>query len=150
MKYNLPSVNAKSYISKDVRSQGQDILSGNNRFNAVNVGSTSGSGSTIFIGETASCVGEPYSSAYSREPVQDAERPFVCDLCNRCFKLRHHLTEHSVVHSSEKPYKCPLCPYRSKRSKETRNHVRMKHVGHDVSNMAFDATPMEDKDQGNF
>ncbi|XP_018024873.1 broad-complex core protein isoforms 1/2/3/4/5 isoform X11 [Hyalella azteca] len=55
------------------------------------------------------------------------ERRFGCPVCGKAFKLRHHLTEHIVVHSDEKPFQCPVCSYAFKRNKQVKNHMRTHH-----------------------
>lgn len=37
------------------------------------------------------------------------EKPFVCDLCGRAFKLKRALAVHLEQHESTKTYKCPFC-----------------------------------------
>lgn len=37
------------------------------------------------------------------------ERPYVCDLCGRDFKMKRALTVHVAQHGSTTKYKCPFC-----------------------------------------
>lgn len=38
------------------------------------------------------------------------ERNWICDLCGARFKSNNQLTSHArMVHSDERPYKCPTC-----------------------------------------
>lgn len=85
-----------------------------------------------------------FGSNCAGDQMVDPFRRFVCPQCNKAFKMRHHLAEHVVVHNDEKPYKCPVCPARFKRSKQTKRHVRTRHSDLDADNMIYPATPMEE------
>ncbi|KAM8884129.1 uncharacterized protein zbtb22a isoform 1-T2 [Synchiropus picturatus] len=36
-------------------------------------------------------------------------RPFVCPVCTKSFKMKHHLTKHLKTHGGLRPYECGLC-----------------------------------------
>ena len=38
-----------------------------------------------------------------------ADKTFPCDICGKAFKHKHHLINHTGIHTGEKPYKCDLC-----------------------------------------
>ncbi|KAL9980824.1 hypothetical protein ACROYT_G009462 [Oculina patagonica] len=38
-----------------------------------------------------------------------SDRPYACQVCGKAFKRKHHLQEHSYIHSDDKPYKCDTC-----------------------------------------
>ena len=41
------------------------------------------------------------------------ERPWVCDICFKSYKLKHHLKAHmETKHASAKPFPCKLCDFR--------------------------------------
>lgn len=50
-------------------------------------------------------------------------RPFKCDSCDKAFKLKHHLLEHSRLHSGERPYECTSCGKKFRHSGSYSQHV---------------------------
>ncbi|MCL4122889.1 UNVERIFIED_CONTAM: hypothetical protein GTU68_039584 [Idotea baltica] len=50
-------------------------------------------------------------------------RPYKCDLCPKAFKHKHHLTEHSRLHTGEKPYQCHKCFKRFSHSGSYSQHM---------------------------
>ena len=51
-------------------------------------------------------------------------RKFVCDVCQKAFKQRHHLTEHKRLHSGEKPFRCSYCDKRFSHSGSYSQHMK--------------------------
>ena len=50
-------------------------------------------------------------------------RPYKCDTCDKAFKLKHHLLEHSRLHSGERPYECTSCGKKFRHSGSYSQHV---------------------------
>ncbi|GFS21296.1 zinc finger protein 1 [Elysia marginata] len=53
-------------------------------------------------------------------------RKFLCDVCNKAFKQRHHLTEHKRLHSGEKPFHCTFCDKRFSHSGSYSQHMKYR------------------------
>eukprot|EP01083_Nonionella_stella_P085007 235406_1 len=34
---------------------------------------------------------------------------FACEICGKCFKVKHLLKKHMVVHTDARPFKCDVC-----------------------------------------
>uniref|UniRef100_A0A4W5L947 C2H2-type domain-containing protein n=1 Tax=Hucho hucho TaxID=62062 RepID=A0A4W5L947_9TELE len=39
----------------------------------------------------------------------DADKPYSCPTCGKCFARANYLKEHQTVHTKERPFKCKLC-----------------------------------------
>ncbi|XP_052259178.1 SWI/SNF-related matrix-associated actin-dependent regulator of chromatin subfamily E member 1-like isoform X2 [Dreissena polymorpha] len=65
------------------------------------------------------------SAANSNRKVKEdgRPRPFKCEICDKAFKLKHHLLEHSRLHSGERPYECSLCGKKFRHSGSYSQHV---------------------------
>lgn len=69
------------------------------------------------------------------------KRPHECKICNKAFKHKHHLIEHSRLHSGEKPYQCDKC---GKRFSHSGSYSQ--HMNHRYAYCSKDQDPDQDQD----
>ncbi|CAH1776336.1 unnamed protein product, partial [Owenia fusiformis] len=72
--------------------------------------------------------GEIQTAQMTRITNKNIDKPFRCDLCYKQFRLRHHLTQHKMTHTREKPFACEFCDYRAGRVHTLKNHIAVVHV----------------------
>ena len=51
---------------------------------------------------------------------------FKCKVCEKKFSGRS-LKRHMLIHTGDKPYSCPYCPYKNSRCDNLRQHMMRKH-----------------------
>ena len=47
-----------------------------------------------------------------------------CEFCNKQFRFASNLVLHRRLHTGERPYSCPLCPFTSAQATKLRTHMR--------------------------
>lgn len=58
----------------------------------------------------------------------DVRRPaFACSICGQQFSKTVNLRRHYKVHTGEKPYPCPACPYHASRKEHVEKHMSRIH-----------------------
>lgn len=66
-------------------------------------------------------------SFFSLLCVSAGKRPHQCQICKKAFKHKHHLIEHSRLHSGEKPYQCDKCGKRFSHSGSYSQHMNHRY-----------------------
>lgn len=59
--------------------------------------------------------------------VEPYVRRHQCPSCSKAFVLGTDLKRHLLVHTGEKPFRCPHCPHRANRKGNMMVHVMNKH-----------------------
>lgn len=52
---------------------------------------------------------------------------YKCPVCSRELADRYMFRRHYMIHTGEKPYVCPICPYRSIQKGDLKFHMIRKH-----------------------
>ena len=79
-----------------------------------------------------------------KKQSQREERRFVCDICQRAFKEKHHLTRHRKIHTGEKEFVCKICQKAFVRSDHMIAHQRA-HIGAYVWDICCDTFRRKDQ-----
>lgn len=66
---------------------------------------------------------------FGRHPGQ-METGAICPVCGKAFtgdKFKFRLGRHMIIHTGEKPYSCPMCPYRGNIRSNLTRHLALQH-----------------------
>ena len=55
------------------------------------------------------------------------DNKYMCPICHKVFRNVGHLRDHYYLHTNEKPFTCPFCPYRGRQSSRITQHIRVRH-----------------------
>lgn len=68
-----------------------------------------------------------YILKYHEEAHETGKKRYMCDQCDYATILPANLVQHKYKHSTEKRFKCEVCPFATKYNTSLRFHVRKKH-----------------------
>lgn len=68
-----------------------------------------------------------YILKYHEEAHTTGKKRYVCDQCDYATILPANLVQHKYKHSTEKRFKCEVCPFATKYNTSLRFHVKKKH-----------------------
>lgn len=56
---------------------------------------------------------------------KNTEKKFICDICTKRFRLKHHLLIHFRTHTGQKNYQCEICSKRFKQGSHLSLHLKI-------------------------
>lgn len=58
----------------------------------------------------------------------DTDKTFLCHICSKCFRHKHHLLLHLKVHNNVKDYSCKICGRKFRQKSHVNQHMKI-HTG---------------------
>ncbi|XP_018023132.1 protein tramtrack, beta isoform isoform X6 [Hyalella azteca] len=69
----------------------------------------------------------PFEELLAHRHLWGSESGFLCPVCGKIFNNKKDFRRHYMIHTGEKPYPCPHCPYRARQMVALRGHLSLKH-----------------------
>ncbi|KAF2363559.1 Zinc finger C2H2-type, partial [Trinorchestia longiramus] len=57
----------------------------------------------------------------------DPRMSYACPVCTKEFPDKKDFRRHYMIHTGEKPYPCPHCPYRARIMSGLKRHIASRH-----------------------
>ena len=67
------------------------------------------------------------ASAYHNHLLTHQHPTHECEICHKKFQTKDKLRRHSLIHSGDKPFRCPVCDYRCNVEGNLRKHCLNSH-----------------------
>jgi len=84
----------------------------------------------VYTGMTFALKIEADSNDITEHPRDDKSRPYLCTVCDKCFKTKAILNEHKQMHTGGMLYSCTLCERRFTTQRYLRQHMNVHSSKH--------------------
>ena len=88
------------------------------------------------VGSSNKVKTEADSDDISVHQRDDKPRPYLCTVCHKRFKRRHHLNVHRKRHTGENVYSCTLCEKRFSSPSTLYSHMNIHKGKHECTECA--------------
>lgn len=69
----------------------------------------------------------PFEELPIRRYAWGLNNGYACPVCGKRFNNKKDFRRHYMVHTGEKPFPCPHCPYRARQMVALRGHLALRH-----------------------
>ena len=100
----------------------------------ADTGSTASTKSAVYL-NTAEII--PFDQLSHEIKPRNSFMKYVCPVCGKEFPDKTVFRTHYMIHTGEKPFACPHCPYKTNQKSHLKTHIVGKHRQLGVNHSAF-------------